>query len=126
MYSCSTTNKMHLLSQIIYSCKTLYMFRTVFPSIIRSSKLRIQQRYMSNSCCYLLLSGMRCLISLFAHHQELKTAYTATVYVKQLLLPAAIGDEMSHQSFCPSSGAQNCVYSNGVCQTAAATCCYWG
>jgi hypothetical protein len=45
---------MHLLSQIIYSCKTLYMFRKVFPSIIRSSKLRIQQRYMSNSCCYLI------------------------------------------------------------------------
>jgi hypothetical protein len=44
-YSHITTNKMHLLSQIIYSCKTLYMFRTVFPSIIRSSKLRIQQRY---------------------------------------------------------------------------------
>ena len=41
--SYSTTNKMHLLSQIIYSCKTLYMFRTIFPSIIRSSKLRIQQ-----------------------------------------------------------------------------------
>ena len=58
IYSYSTTNKMHLLSQIIYSCKTLYMFRTVFPSIINSSKLRIQQRYMSNSCCYLLLSGM--------------------------------------------------------------------
>ena len=54
LYSYSTTNKMHLLSQIIYSCKMLYMFRTVFPSIIRSSKLRIQQRYMSNSCCYLL------------------------------------------------------------------------
>jgi hypothetical protein len=36
IYSYSTTNKMHLLSQIIYSCKTLYMFRTVFPSIIRS------------------------------------------------------------------------------------------
>jgi len=49
---------MHLLSQIIYSFKTLYMFRTVFPSIIRSS-----------------------------------TAYTATVYVKELLLPAAIRDE---------------------------------
>jgi len=48
---------MHLSSQIIYSCKTLYVFRTVFPSIIRSM-------------------------------------YTATVYVKQLLLPAAIGDEM--------------------------------
>ena len=35
---------MHLLSQIIYSCKTLYMFRTVFPSIIRSSKLHIQEQ----------------------------------------------------------------------------------
>jgi hypothetical protein len=48
IYTYSTTNTMHLLSQIIYSCKTLYMFRTVFPSIIRSSKLRIQQRYTSN------------------------------------------------------------------------------
>ena len=51
IYSYSKTNKMHLLSQIIYSCKMLYMFRTVFPSIIRSSKLRVQQRYMSYSCC---------------------------------------------------------------------------
>ena len=51
---------MHLLSQIIYSFKTLYMFRTVVSSIIRSSKLHIQQQ----------------------------------AYVKQLLLPAAIGDEM--------------------------------
>jgi hypothetical protein len=35
------------VSQIIYSCKTLYMFRTVFPCIIRSSKLRIgQQAYV--------------------------------------------------------------------------------
>jgi len=50
---------MHLFSQIIYSCKTVYILRTVFPSIIRSSKLRIQQRYMSNSCCYLLLSGVK-------------------------------------------------------------------
>jgi hypothetical protein len=44
--------QMHLLSEIIYSCKTLYTFRTVFLSIIRSSKLCIQQWYMSNSCCY--------------------------------------------------------------------------
>jgi len=56
---------MHLLSQIIYSSKTLYMFRTVLPFIIRSSKLRIQQRYMSNSCCYLLLSAMRCCVRSF-------------------------------------------------------------
>jgi len=26
------------------------------------------------------------------------------------------------RSFLPSSGAQNCVYSKGICQTAAATC----
>ena len=32
------------VSQIIYACKTLYMFRTVFPSIIRSSKLYIRQQ----------------------------------------------------------------------------------
>jgi hypothetical protein len=59
----STTSKMNLLSQIIYSCKTFYIFRTIFPSIITSSKLRLQQWYMSNSCCYLLLSGMRSLIA---------------------------------------------------------------
>jgi hypothetical protein len=29
-------------------------------------------------------------------------------------------------TFRPSSGAQNCVNSNGICQTAAATCCYRG
>jgi hypothetical protein len=45
------------LSQIVYSCRTLYIFRTYFPSIIRSSKLRIQQRHMSKSCCY----SSRCL-----------------------------------------------------------------
>ena len=30
------------------------------------------------------------------------------------------------RSFRPSSGAQNCAYSNGTCQTAAATGCYRG
>jgi len=59
IYSYSTTNKMHLLSQIIYSCKTLYMFRTIFPSIIRSSKLCIQQRYMSKQL--LLPAASSCL-----------------------------------------------------------------
>jgi hypothetical protein len=45
-HSYSTSNRMHLLSQIIYSCKTLYMFRTVLPYIIRSSKLRIQHLFV--------------------------------------------------------------------------------
>jgi len=34
---------------------------------------------------------------LSVRHQDLKTAYTATVYVKELLLPAAIGDKMKLQ-----------------------------
>jgi hypothetical protein len=56
-HSYNTTNKMLLLSQIIYSCKTLYMFRTGFPSIIRSSKLRIQQRDIPYCCiCFVQFS----------------------------------------------------------------------
>jgi hypothetical protein len=35
---------MHLFLKFIYFCITLYMFRTVFPSIIRSSGLYIQQQ----------------------------------------------------------------------------------
>ena len=58
-----------------------YMFRTVFMSIMRSSKLRIQQRYMSNSCCYLLLSGMRCSISsLIVAGNSSCLTYTIAVY----------------------------------------------
>jgi len=32
------------VSQFIYFCKMLYMFQTVFQSIIRSSKLHIQRQ----------------------------------------------------------------------------------
>jgi len=32
------------VSQFIYFCRTLYMFQTGFPSIIRSSKLHIQHQ----------------------------------------------------------------------------------
>ena len=39
-------------------------------------------------------NALHVLNGLSVYHQELKTAYTATVYVKQLLLPAAIRDEM--------------------------------
>jgi len=83
-YSYSTTNKMHLLSQIIYSCKTLYMFQTVFLFIIRSSKLLIQQRCMSNSCCYLLVSGMR-------WNGVIKIIYSCkTLYMFQTVFPSII------------------------------------
>ena len=74
---------------LFYFGMTLYMFRTVFPSIIRSSRLYIQQQayvkqilltawssgvqdcaysnmHMSNRYCWLL------------DHQEFKTVHTAT------------------------------------------------
>jgi len=35
---------MHRFLEFIYFGVTLYMFRTVFPSIIRSSRLYIQQQ----------------------------------------------------------------------------------
>ena len=42
-YSQSITNKIRLL-QFLYFRKTLYMFQTVFPSIIGSSKPHIQRQ----------------------------------------------------------------------------------
>jgi len=32
------------MSQFMYFCKTLYMIHTVFPSVIKSSKLHIQRQ----------------------------------------------------------------------------------
>jgi len=55
------------------------MFRTVFPSINWNSKLRIQQRCMSNSCCYLLLSGS--ISSPIAAGSSSWLTYTVAVYV---------------------------------------------
>jgi len=53
IYSYSTTNQIHLLSQIIYSCKTRYMFRTVFLSIIKKvpSHPWEQQLFDIYLCC---------------------------------------------------------------------------
>jgi hypothetical protein len=42
----------------------------------------------------ILVKRSTCFGGLFVHHQALKTAYTTTVYAKQLLLLATIGDEM--------------------------------
>jgi hypothetical protein len=159
IYSYSKTNKMHLLSQIIYSCKTLYMFRTVFPSIISSSRLHIQQQTAAATCwkhstCFgrsfrpssgaqdctysnrqLLLPAENTLHvsdGLSVHHQELKTAHTATnsccyllktLYMFRMVFPSIIRSARLHiqqqtaaatywkhsacfgRSFRPSSGA---------------------
>jgi hypothetical protein len=47
------------LSRSIYFYKFLCMFQTVPPPIIRSTKLCIQRRILSNQYCCLLLSWMR-------------------------------------------------------------------
>jgi len=44
IYFYSKTNQMHNISNLFYFGITLYMFRTVFPSIIRSLRLYIQQQ----------------------------------------------------------------------------------
>jgi hypothetical protein len=123
MYSYSTINKMHLLSQIIYSCKTLCMFRTVFPSIIRSSNLRIQQWHMSDSCCY---RGWDKLVHFVASPTASVTVLILNVsipivqptrYTRYLKLFILVKRCMCfRRSYRPSSGAQNCVYSNGICR----------
>jgi hypothetical protein len=44
---------MHQFLKFIYSDLTLYMFQTVFPSVIRSSRLYIQQQVYVRYCCLL-------------------------------------------------------------------------
>jgi len=46
------THQMHNISHLFYFGTTLYMFRTVFPSIIRSLRLYIQhQVYVKQVLC---------------------------------------------------------------------------
>jgi hypothetical protein len=44
IHSYSNTNQLHQFLKFIYFCITSYMFRTVSPSIIRSSTLYVQQQ----------------------------------------------------------------------------------
>ena len=94
---------MHLLSQIIYFCKKLYMFRRYF----RPSSGAVNCVY-SNGIC--------------------QTVAAACCYRgwDEILLILVKRSTCFGWPFRPSSGAENCVYSNGICQTAAATCCYRG
>jgi len=45
IYFYSKTNQMHNISNLFYFGTTFYMFRAVFPSIIRSLRLYIQHQY---------------------------------------------------------------------------------
>jgi hypothetical protein len=48
---------MHNISNLFYFGTTLYLFRTTFPSIIRSLKLYIQQQVYVIEVLWLLASG---------------------------------------------------------------------
>ena len=54
IYFHSKINQMHQCLKFIYFYVTLYMFRTVFPSIVRSSRLYIQQQAYVNQILLLL------------------------------------------------------------------------
>jgi len=57
IYFYSNSNKAHQYLNLFYFLKnTLYMFRTVFPSIIRSSRLYAQQQASVKQNCWLLAS----------------------------------------------------------------------
>jgi len=56
MYFYSKTNLMHNISNLFYFGITLYMFRTVFPSIIRSLRLYIQHQVYVVKVLWLLAS----------------------------------------------------------------------
>jgi len=54
---------MHNISNLFYFETTLYMFRTVFPSIIRSLRLYIQQHVNVIQVMWLLASSHRiCMV----------------------------------------------------------------
>ena len=98
---CSKTNQMHQCIKLFYFGITLCVFRTVFPSIIRSLRLYIEQLYVQillSACQQVPASKqtktnqmhqhiklfyfemtLHVLDGLSIHHQEFKTVHRATV-----------------------------------------------
>ena len=56
MHFYSKTNQIHNISNLFYFGTTLYMFRTVSPSIIRSVRLSIQHQVYVIQVLWLLAS----------------------------------------------------------------------
>jgi hypothetical protein len=57
IYFYSKTSQMHNISNLFYFGTTLYMFRTVSPSIIMSLRLYIQHQVYFIQVLWLLASG---------------------------------------------------------------------
>jgi len=56
IYFYSKTNQIHNISNLFYFGTTIYMFRTVFPSLIRSVRLYIQHQVYVIQVLWLLAS----------------------------------------------------------------------
>jgi hypothetical protein len=87
VYFYSKTKEMHI-SNLFYFRTTLYMCRTVFPSIIRSLRLYIQHQVTSYRFCGCLLAGNLLLFShMFLHQNPVYTsALPHTCYMPAYLI----------------------------------------
>ena len=81
-YFYSKTNQMHNISNLLYFGTTLYMYRTVFPFIIRSLRLYIQHqvhvKQILLTACQRERDGTHVLDGLSVHRQESKTVHTTS------------------------------------------------
>jgi hypothetical protein len=65
---------MHNISNLLYFGTTLYMFRTVFPSIIRSLRQYIQHQVYAIQVLWLLASGTE-MVPLASSHRTCMMLY---------------------------------------------------
>jgi len=78
------------VSNLFYFGITLYMFRTVFPSIIRSSTLYIQQQAFVRYCCLLASTNLSILFYFRKTFYMFRTVFPSIIrssrlYVQQYL-----------------------------------------
>ena len=82
----SKSNQMHNISNLFYFGTTLYMFRTVFPSIIRSPRLYIQQQVYVIQVLWLLASGNEKECRMLQNKMNLRYCASCWFYYRTILL----------------------------------------
>jgi hypothetical protein len=83
IYFCSKTNQINNILNLFYFGTTLYMFRTVFPSIIRSLRRYIQHHTMQ--VVWLLASGT-ISVPLASSHRTCMTYTWCCMYCLRFLM----------------------------------------
>jgi hypothetical protein len=90
-------NRSSITYNYVKNNKYLYAKNDIAATITSSIPI-VQPTRCTCYLTFVILGKRSTCFGLSINHQELKTAYTAKVYVKQLLLPAAIGDEIKLNS----------------------------